>query len=791
MIAKQISVGSVTYLNDGLLPEHGKFPPKASACLSARCGEVPGNRPSIQLGLGIQAVRNVALFVAVIILIISLAEAADFVLVVDVSGSMQTAVAAKGGKSRIVVVQEALRNYIIALPLGSRVMVVAFNDGLEEREALLNAESDREGLLRWIDSFQAEVKRNRGTRLYQTLRHALEVAREYARQNPHQFVQLIALTDGEDDSRVPAERAIPELLRDFPEVEKSLIQANLVLTGDWTTALIVRLEEKLRSSGIEVTDASDLSQPMFPPVIVQSPEPAEARQDVLFGENSTTPFVAYQWFLDGQSAGREKSLRVRFDQSGSRRVAVEGITTKGKKLRAEKSVQVLSNALSVSFTFFPGLPEPQQETHFFSRASGKAIRWQWIVNGRLHAEGQDMAVRFPATGTNEVRVAVTDALGFSVSFTNWVEVRESEISMRFTVPPVVVSGQVVQFVNETLHNNLRFLWDFGDGHNSNDRNPQHVFELAGDTPREFTVHLRGIRSTGLIVDAAPRTIRVVPPQREPPPIAAFRILGTNWKARLPVDLGDETRGLTTNYFYDFNGEGTATNRNPSFIFQSLGRKVIRQQVDGPGGRSWATNVISVEPLYIAPSIASFAAAPTNGRAPLRCDFAASAKGDFSGVRWLVAGQIVSTNLSFVYSFNVATQAEVTFLVLPKEPGAAAISKVVRVSVSRPVPAWLKWLPAILAVCVAGRFLARRLCPKPLLGELQWEFAGQRGRMRLSGAHFGISDLNIPGWKPAKSYVIRNRQGHRIIADGVVELELSHKKNFRLEGVSFTYLNEAA
>jgi len=33
------------------------------------------------------------------------------------------------------------------------------------------------------------------------------------------------LTDGEDDSRVPAERAIPEMLRDFPEVDARTIKA--------------------------------------------------------------------------------------------------------------------------------------------------------------------------------------------------------------------------------------------------------------------------------------------------------------------------------------------------------------------------------------------------------------------------------------------------------------------------------------------------------------------------------------------------------------------------------------
>ncbi|RJP49279.1 MAG: VWA domain-containing protein, partial [Anaerolineaceae bacterium] len=64
---------------------------------------------------------------------------ADYVLATDVSGSMNSPVSSKGGKSRVAIVQDALRNYLAALPHGSRVTMIAFNDRFDERETILNA----------------------------------------------------------------------------------------------------------------------------------------------------------------------------------------------------------------------------------------------------------------------------------------------------------------------------------------------------------------------------------------------------------------------------------------------------------------------------------------------------------------------------------------------------------------------------------------------------------------------------------------------------------------------------
>ena len=166
-------------------------------------------------------------------------SAGDFVVAIDVSGSMNTPVPTKGGKTRIAAVQESLGDYINALPRASRLKVITFNDRFTEKEVILRSDLERAELVRWVGTLGQEVRLNRGTRLYDAMRRALTAAGGYAQENPHQYVEVRVLTDGEDSSGIPADRAVPEILREFPEVDGQTIRVDLVLAGDWSSAMIL------------------------------------------------------------------------------------------------------------------------------------------------------------------------------------------------------------------------------------------------------------------------------------------------------------------------------------------------------------------------------------------------------------------------------------------------------------------------------------------------------------------------------------------------------------------------
>lgn len=716
--------------------------------------------------------------------------AADFVITADLSGSMATPVKGKGGRTRIAVVQEALGDYVNALPRESRLKVITFNDGLAEREIVLRSDTDRAELIRWIGTFGQDVRLNRGTRLYDAIRRTLTEARDYAKENPHQYVEVRVLTDGEDSSGVPADRAIPEILREFPEVDGQSIRMNLVLAGDWSSAMIVRLEEKLRPLGVDVNDAGDFSQPLLPPVIVQAPDPVQVGREALFADNSKTSFVGYEWALNGNPVGTEKSLKATFHSAGSQTVELVGITSRGQRLRTRKVVTVVLPKMTAEIAFFPATPRVGDKVQFLARVSGDATQFTWFVDGTLRSQDKDFSARFDVATTYDVRLSAKNDAGVSVEATQRVTIIARGMRVAFNAPSETVDGEVVQFANETTGEGLTFLWNLGDGHTSTNRNPTHAFTLKAESPETFEVKVSATDETGMTLESPARHVRVVPRKRELPPVAGFRVEGSVSKVGIPVPFVDESNGLVSDYLYEFDREGTSTSKNPSFSFKVPGQKVIRQRVRGPGGNSWATNRITITPRFQTPAVTAASVSPAKGRAPLRIKCDAQVAGDYAELQWRIGTNMLSTNISFATILHAPVQAEIRLVVFPKELGAATVEKVFPVSIKAPTPMWMVWTPVALLAAVAGWLVVRKLRPAPLLGELAWQYAGRTGKMKLAGSILKLAELQIPGWQPSCAYLLRNKNGHRVFSENGVEMELSHKKTFRLEGVTFTYLNEA-
>ncbi|MCI0539317.1 MAG: PKD domain-containing protein [Verrucomicrobiales bacterium] len=655
---------------------------------------------------------NAATVIMLLILVLAAVSVrgADYVLAMDVSGSMISPVSAKGGKSRVATVQEAVRNYLAALPQGSRVTMIAFNDRFDERETILNTDADRRALTQWIDGFSAEVKLNRGTRLYQALRRALTVAREYARQNPNQFIEVRVLTDGEDDSRVPAERAIQEMLRDFPEVDAKTIKANLVLCGDWSSSMIVRLEEKLRPLGVGVTDARNLSQPILPPVIIQSPDPVEAGHDVLFADNSSTPFLNYEWEVDGREAGRGKSLKQRFDREGNYRIAVIGTTSSGRKLRADKLVQVVSSGITASFTFFPSVPEPGEEVRFFGRASGKLAHWEWAINGRSCGEGQDMTARFPSADTYDVMVTVTDTSGSAISLTNHVEVRVGALTVGIKGPEESLSGSEVQFASEVVGKATAYLWDFDDGTSSIERNPAHQFPLSGpaSSPKAFTVRLKVKGASGQIAQTE-HTVSIVPPKKEAAPRAAFQPQGgLTHKAGAAIQFLNESKGQIERVVWIFDSAGETNTANPVFVFNEAGTKKVRLEVSGAGDTNAFEATLEILPRYIAPQIVSVEASVSSQTAPLAITLTAHTTGDVANVTWLLPDGAKAAGTSIVHRIVHPGLAQFVATAVPMDQDHPTANREFTFNARAPIPVWLWMASGLALLTIAGIALRSRI-----------------------------------------------------------------------------------
>jgi|YelNatPaOPRAMG01_1025707.scaffolds.fasta_scaffold24124_3 Mg-chelatase subunit ChlD len=112
-------------------------------------------------------------------MVLSAVRAVDYVFVVDTSGSMRERVSRQNPTVKITVVQNHLRQHLLALPSDSRLTLISFNTGLkDQREVVLRSDADRQAVLEWVNGLERETRAHGSTHLWAALRRGLSVASE-------------------------------------------------------------------------------------------------------------------------------------------------------------------------------------------------------------------------------------------------------------------------------------------------------------------------------------------------------------------------------------------------------------------------------------------------------------------------------------------------------------------------------------------------------------------------------------------------------------------------------------
>lgn len=127
------------------------------------------------------------------------------------------------------------------------------------------------------------------------------------------------------------------------------------------------------------------------------------------------------------------------------------------------------------------------------------------------------------------------------------------------------------------------LWNFGDGTNSTEQNPTHVFNAVGTYTVRLTVTGYGGSTT------MSKQIVVT----SPVPFANFTATPTSGTVPLNVTFTDLSTGNIASRFWDFGDGKNSTAPNPYHVFNSVGTFTVNLTVTGPDGRSWKSTAITV------------------------------------------------------------------------------------------------------------------------------------------------------------------------------------------------------
>lgn len=126
----------------------------------------------------------------------------------------------------------------------------------------------------------------------------------------------------------------------------------------------------------------------------------------------------------------------------------------------------------------------------------------------------------------------------------------------------------VSFFDESLGNNLEYIWGFDDGTTSTEANPVHTYSEPG----VYTVLLNIFSQDPECVSVAVEQVEV----GEIPCVAMFDYY--QWD--FTVYFGDESQGNPTSWFWDFGDGNTSTEQNPAHTFTSGGPFDVMLAISG-------------------------------------------------------------------------------------------------------------------------------------------------------------------------------------------------------------------
>ena len=242
--------------------------------------------------------------------------------------------------------------------------------------------------------------------------------------------------------------------------------------------------------------------------------------------------------------------------------------------------------------------------NFLDQSTNSPTSWQWSFPGGTPSSStlQNPTVTYNAAGTFDVSLMATNAGGSNSTTQTGFIVVEALPTVGFTFS---TTGLTTQFTNTTTGMGNTFLWNFGDGTNSNLANPTHTYAAVGN----YVVTLTATNSCGSSNQSATVTITATPPT------AGFSSDVTSGCVALTVNFQDLSSSNTTDWNWTFAGgnPATSTNPNPTVSYQTAGTYNVSLVVSNSAGNNTLTrnNYITVSDVPTAGFSASISNSTVN------------------------------------------------------------------------------------------------------------------------------------------------------------------------------------
>jgi PGF-pre-PGF domain-containing protein len=265
---------------------------------------------------------------------------------------------------------------------------------------------------------------------------------------------------------------------------------------------------------------------------------------------------------------------------------------------ADFTANVTSGAVPLTITFTDG-------------SSNEPTNWAWDFGDGNTSTDQDPIYIYTSVGTYTVSLNTTNAGGYNITTkVDYILVTVPAPVADFTAD--VTSGAVplaVNFTDQSTNTPTSWLWNFGDGANSTEQNPTHIYDSAGT----YTVSLNATNVGGSNISTQTDYITAAVA-----PITSFTADVTSGAVPLSVNFADQSTNTPTSWLWNFGDGANSTEQNPTHTYASAGTYTVSLNATNVGGSNTSIQTDHIT-AAITP-VAGFTSDVTSGAVPLSVNF---------------------------------------------------------------------------------------------------------------------------------------------------------------------------
>ncbi|MDD1718062.1 MAG: PKD domain-containing protein, partial [Methanoregulaceae archaeon] len=355
-------------------------------------------------------------------------------------------------------------------------------------------------------------------------------------------------------------------------------------------------------------------------------------------------------FVDGVSVGRNSTLMI------------------NNIIRNHNINALFVQPPVANFTGSPTIGTVPLTVQFTDASENNPSVWIWDLGDGTFSSDPNPVHTYNLPGVYNVSLKVINAAGNNL-LTRIGYITVSRLPFAdFTAEPT--SGTVplaVQFTDTSDGNPVLWIWKFGDGAISTDRNPIHIYTMPGTYDVTLTVQ-------NVVGGDSITKVDLITVQERP--VADFSANRTGGVAPVAVQFYDHSTGTgPISRFWDFGDNHTSLEENPVHVYENAGVYTVRLMVTNPVGTD--TKVRTGFIVLTAPLGASFTAVPAEGDVPLTVVFTDTSTDNPFSWTWNFGDGTYSTVQNPIHTYVRPGTYTVTLSVLSLT-GSSSASKEVTV-----------------------------------------------------------------------------------------------------------------